>query len=198
MSYTIEARQHAKEIRNRLRKPPNAVVDRPICLTRISTAIKGENIPTITPRVVIEEPVLKCRVVIEEVVVEPPPKPPKQITFKRILEEVARYHLVSKELIMSKSRLARIVRLRHIVVVLSMRLCPSRSMASIGREFLQDHTTIISARDKMARLIETYPELKSRIDHIESIIRYGNIDKPPVAAFNQQNMAERREEGLSQ
>lgn len=154
--------RNAKEIRQRLRFPPNAVIDTGINLTRKSTAYKGDIPPPDTPP--------KRPLVIQLA----PPKPPEPafhipISMNEIVEAVCDYYGPSPASIRGPNRMAILCHARRIIVYLAVKLL-GKSLSSIGRNLNKDHTSILHAKRKIDAHLLKNPELMSEINKIEEAL----------------------------
>lgn len=172
---------HAARVRARLWNPPNAVCDTEIDLGRQSNAARE------ALRLKME----RARIEAEQI--KPPASPPKQkrqvITYpapvqipifdtERIADRTVPIESFSKlrhiqitvaeaygfgrvELI-SRRRGGILIRPRQIAMYLCT-ILTIRSLPEIGRVFNRDHTTILHARDKIARLRKTDARLNAEI-----------------------------------
>lgn len=183
MSEVSELMQHYKEVRLRLRYPPNAVPDTGINLKRAREPIA---LPLPSP-----EPVLSLA----------PPTPswssafskyqpfvaPTGLTFSSTLEiSAAEFGLTSQEL-HSKSRKHAICRPRQVAIYVAGK--QGRWSATwVARRLDLDHSTVLHAQHKIACLIETNTDLKNRILSIEAAIeaRYPSA----TTNLNEQDLAQ--------
>lgn len=91
-----------------------------------------------------------------------PPRP----TVAKILAEVCRRYKVSEIDVRSKRRTANIVMPRHIVMYLSKKLT-ELSLPQIGARLGgRDHTTVLSAVNKITALVENHPHLCAEVADI--------------------------------
>ena len=102
-----------------------------------------------------------------------PKKEAVEITPDRIKETVAQYYSVSLESLMSQRRDKEVVMPRQIAMYFfhTMLSLPYKRIASLFDR--NDHTTAISACNKIAQMIETDPSFKETVDSIETRIREG-------------------------
>lgn len=140
MNFTKEIRQNAKEIRKRLRNPPNAVPDSGFKITRISSGIKGNH----TPPEPTPEPPGPPRMKLHPAVVLP-------LTFDRIIRTVADYSGLTPGDLKSVSRRRDISHARWAAVYLGARLLKNRTMASMARELNKDHSSILYAQGQFQK-----------------------------------------------
>ena len=153
MSFEIEAKARAKEIRQRLRNPPNAVPDTGINLkkTRPDLLLKQSGaFLVVENHEPIEPPAPK------ELVFPPPPAGfdlSKQ-DMKTILKITCDYFEVTLEEVASRRRFPRLVTTRQIAAYV-IRKVTGKSFPTIGRFLGLDHSTMIHARDRVeARIVE--------------------------------------------
>ena len=89
---------------------------------------------------------------------------------KKIIKCVADYYNLSRQQITSKTRTKNISMARHISIYLCRKLL-DLPYTKIGEEFGgRDHSTVISACDKVEQQIKANPSYKQAIQEIESII----------------------------
>lgn len=152
--------QRAKEIRQRLRFPPNAVPDHGIDLTRKSTAYKGDNPPPGTP-----------------------PKKPLFVSLKKktkpeiripvlmddIVDAVCDHYGVTPNSIRSDSRISILCHTRRVVTYLASKML-GKSLSSIGRSLNKDHTSILHAKRKFNISLQRNSELLNEVNKIEASI----------------------------
>lgn len=169
MSYATEAQRRAKEIRQRLRYPPNAVPDCGIDLTRKSSAAPEEpppqpeapSITRIRVRVFIEKPTLR---------------------FSTIMAVVAQYYGLTIEQLCSSSRSANITMARHISVYLGDKLL-GRSLCAMGRDINRDHTSVLNGRRRIIKLVFNNPQVAETIDIITAKLGfYARHNRSPALA----------------
>ncbi len=127
--------QKAKEIRDRLMRPPNAVTDTPIDLKRLPKgAVWAE-----------------CRRLLTDGAVQEHHYP-KPITFPRIVQIVADYFGIGVLDISGPDRRMWCVTARQIAIYLA---CKHTKLSSnlIGQRLNRDHSTIVHSRQKMERVL---------------------------------------------
>ena len=96
---------------------------------------------------------------------------PQVITVDMIINSVAEYYHMPKEDFRAKRRTAQIVLPRHIAMFLSRKLTDI-SLPKIGEEFGgRDHTTIISACDKIGDMIEKDESFADTVKEITNLIK---------------------------
>jgi len=97
----------------------------------------------------------------------------RKISITRIIEAVAQFYKVSPKKLQQKSRKAKFIKPRQIAMYL-LREELNKSLPSIGRLFgRRDHTTVIHAHKKIAKMVQDSPELKSELEQIKNIL-YGS------------------------
>ncbi len=180
----------AKRIRQRLRYPPNAVKDPGIDLTRKSTAHKGSE-PVPDPP--IKKPLIEFR---------EPTYPALEVrfpvTFDDILEAVSQHYGVTVGILKGGSRRAHTVFARFVAIYLSLRILPTRSLKSIGRDLGKDHSTIIHARNRFLAIIAGNSQVATEVQMIEKYIETVHNSRLPLPAFHQLDLAGIRQESVSQ
>lgn len=161
MSLEVIMRQRAKEVRQRLMYPKNAVPDTGIDLKR------GIRIPSIE---VAESPLsTQPRAIVSVVEYRVIHKPP--LTFQDIIQVVADHRQTSVEDICGPIRKWHLVLTRRIIVALTRRLLPQRSVASIGRGLKKDHTSILHGEKWMKSVLPSDFNLSRCLDDLEAYIR---------------------------
>jgi len=154
MSYTIEARRNAKLVRSRLMGLSRPREAAPMII------VSQPQIEEPLPKVEQEE---QC---ISKVLLAP--------TFRRIMAVVAKHQGIEPTDLMRRTRVPKIVNARHLLIILSLRLNPNRTISSIGRKLKQDHTTIMNARDKTLKNMVENASLVRSIAELERILLYGD------------------------
>lgn len=172
-----------KEVRQRLRKPPNAVPDHGIDLTRKSTAYKGDVLPEGTPP--------KKKLVPETI--HPPLKFP--IKFDDILGAVSEFYGIGRDRLMSPERTKLPVLARRVIIHLALKMLQKRSVSSIARELDQDHTTVLHARNKINSILICDENLLSEINIIEEKILASYRLRFAVSSERECGVAEQPGEG---
>lgn len=170
----------AKLIRQRLRNPPNAVYDPGIDLTRKSTHHKGsEPNPDPAPK----------KALVEPIIVEPsyPPMDIRfPITFDDIVEAVSIHYGLTTEAIRGSCRRSHVCFARFVVVYLSLKILPGRSLKSIARDLGgRDHSTAIHARDRMTAIVAGNSQVASEVQMIENYIETVHNNKPVIPTFRE-------------
>lgn len=161
MNSVEEMQRNARLIRERLRRPPNAVPDKGINITRISSGVKGDGVPAYTPRVN----------------VDPQPPEPKvhesvkmPLTFNRILKVVADFYGLEVNDLVTGKRLQRLTKARWMAVHLGIKLLKNRSIASMAREMKKDHTSLLYARDEMDKYVSNNEMLRRVVNSLEEVV----------------------------
>lgn len=180
MSITVELQQRAKAIRNRLRRPPNAVQDTGINLSKPWNGKKGlESGSTMLPLPVFVIP--RAQVKVIEYHQDPPPPPPV-FTAEDILKFVERYTFTSIEMMKSPARDSRIVLSRMVAIYLLQRFSRTNAAAAIGRILHKDHTSILHARRKIAKEFKANSPIANTIRGFESaLLTLSGVDNPRSA-----------------
>ena len=94
----------------------------------------------------------------------PPPTPPRPATVRNIVAEVAAFHTIAAEHILSPNRKHGIVRPRQIACYLAKDLT-KLSLSQIGKRIGgRDHTTVLHTIQKVERLMATDELLANQID----------------------------------
>lgn len=94
---------------------------------------------------------------------------PKFPMMRDVKRAVSEYYLVSQADLCSVHRSVPIVRARQIAMYLCRELT-NRSFPQIGTAFDRDHTTVLHAHHKIARLIQTNPQLAEEIAALRKLI----------------------------
>lgn len=192
MSVVLEAQRTAKEIRMRLRNPPNAVQDTGINLRRYR-----ENPPPPLPPV-------EAKVAVYEIYL-PLPKPvevPKPFVRHYSMKSIFRYSSkefgVPVEQVYGQSRKKRYATARHVAVYLCSTLL-KKSLSEIGRFLHRDHTTCLNSCRVVAARLEKDLEFSEKVELIRNKINELN-DRLALSAKLEPYLAVRLEvkESLSQ
>jgi Bacterial dnaA protein helix-turn-helix len=94
----------------------------------------------------------------------PPPPPPRPPTIRNIVAEVAAFHTITADQILSPNRTHRIVRPRQIACYLARHLT-KLSVSQIGKRIGgRDHTTVLHSIQKVERLMVSDELLANQID----------------------------------
>jgi hypothetical protein len=160
-----EITENAKQIRDRLRHPPNAVHDTGIDLTKKSSSHRGDE-PNPDP------PIKKML----EMLPEPPRKryqfapSRKCLIFDDILEAVSTHYGVSIEAIRGPSRRTHTGFARFVVVHLAIKLSKKPSLSAIGRNLNKDHTSILHARNRIKAIIASNAQVAAEVKMLETYL----------------------------
>ena len=117
-----------------------------------------------------EEPITLAlaQTALSESVREPDEK--EELTPERILSAVCHYYKQKKEDVLGKGKKAEVVKARQICAYLMCEML-SLPLVSIGNILGgRDHTTIMYARDKMEKLVNTSDNTAKEVDDIKSIL----------------------------
>lgn len=161
----MDLQRHYIQVRNRLRRPPNAVEDKGIDLKR------GRPLPVIPASPPLTEkarPFHEIRVFISEQC-----RPPKVIDTNMILRAVSHHYRVGIADLKGRSRTAVIVEPRHVAIFIALRLT-IRSTTSLALELDRDHSSIIHARNKMMERIEQGDRVGTVIQFLEDGLKAGH------------------------
>ena len=162
----IDQIRRAKEIRERLRHPPNAVVDIGIDLRR------PKRIP---PKKVISEPPK----VEEPAVIEyslPPPISENEVRFEAVARAVCDLFNVTMPDLRGRCRQQWIVIPRHIAIYLALKYCRGgyRSLNSIGRLFNRDHSTVLHAKRQIEKFLLLDERVQEMVAKLERDLFHGH------------------------
>lgn len=165
MSVVQEMQSQARVIQQRLRNPPNAVMDQGINLKRKPEPVRL--VPDASLDVFGPKPPTPDDIAFGPVVCPPLPAPSRIEAIQRAV--MRKYNLTRMELISSR-RTGDIVRPRQIAMYLCKLLTP-RSLPEIGMRFGgKDHTTVLNAVRKIEAQREQDPILNAEVlDLIEAI-----------------------------
>ena len=94
---------------------------------------------------------------------------PKRITPDLIIDSVAEYYGLAPELLRGDSRKKEIAQARHVAVYLTREMT-GLSLPRIGDAFSRDHSTIINSCEKVAKLIETAPDIRNAVADLKKIV----------------------------
>ena len=117
-----------------------------------------------------EEPITLAlaQTALSESVREPDEK--EELTPERILSAICHYYKQRKEDVLGKGKKAEVVKARQICAYLMCEML-SLPLVSIGNILGgRDHTTIMYARDKMEKLVNTSDKTAKEVDDIKSIL----------------------------
>lgn len=92
------------------------------------------------------------------------------LTIEEIIESVSRYCNVQQKDILSTKRPKELVEARQFAMYLCTELLTSTPLASIGKYFNRDHTTVMHARDKITQKLEKETKMKLIISDIKDLI----------------------------
>jgi len=148
-----EIRQNAREIRARLRRPPNAVMDMGIDLKRK------------------KQPTIPLYAVVKITELEPPK--PVKVTLAMVLEATGDYYSFGKKEIIEPNRTKRVSLARHIVFYLTKKLTKIPG-SQVCFHMNRDHTCGIGSVKKISSLIESDPTISQAVYEIEQRIISGN------------------------
>ncbi len=164
MSVAIEACNHAREVRNRLRNPQNAVVDEGIDLKRKPKPVIQISAPIEPPK---PQAFWVCGPIMSYALSYGRPA----ITIRDIQKMVARQFEIDLPDIISGRRTTRLVRPRHIAMYLCRKFTTA-STTSIGRHFGgRDHATAIHAVQKITDDRATDGALDSMLTMFETNLK---------------------------
>lgn len=165
----------AKEIRQRLRYPPNAVPDPGIDLTRKSTAYKG-NEPNPDPPVkkALEEP--------KQEISYPPIDIKFPVLFSDIVDAVSTHYGVTPTAIYGASRRAHTCFARFVVIHLAFRLMRLPSFKAIGRFLNKDHSSIIHAKRRIEAIIAGNSQVAAEVQMIGAYIEANHRSAVPAVS----------------
>jgi chromosomal replication initiator protein len=96
---------------------------------------------------------------------------PRAITIAQIVELVDAEFGVTVEQIRGPRRTHQFVFARHVAQYLATRLLPAHSLPVIGRYFFRDHTSIMSARNKISRMVENNPATRALVERLGRELR---------------------------
>lgn len=174
MSLASDMAHRAKEIRDRLRSPANAVVDRGINLGRVRAAqeaastSKPESWPPKTQRI---QPKPLKSTSSEPPVIHREIEPSK-ITIPMIIQAVADHYLISSTDLTSDCRMRYLSHPRQVAYYLVQKHC-RMSSTQIGWRFGKDHTSILHGCKRIRWLTETTTEMGKVIREIDGYLRAG-------------------------
>ena len=200
MSETVELMRNYKEIRDRLRRPANAVEDKGISLKRIPLN-KEQKQNTPKSKEVLDDvigdilsPVLRCRVSVFEIPRSPLEK--RSIKIPEIIKAVCGYFQTTHEVITGKCREARPCLIRHVTFYLAW-THTELSLPEIGRRLGgRDHSTVLNGRNKIMELLLVNEPLAQAVKAIEASLLARTYEKSPdqlrpaVAAQPERDMAQ--------
>jgi hypothetical protein len=166
--------RHASEVRQRLRKPGNAVTDKPINLKRVVQVEEtAQVVPfNLDPLDVFGPRVLTLDDLAFGPVVHPDMKPqPMRIAMVATIQTVVADHFgIELRDMLSNRRTAHIVYPRQIAMYLAKTLT-LRSLPDIGRRFAgRDHTTVLHAVRKIKTQRLADPVLDAELTSLENLL----------------------------
>lgn len=99
--------------------------------------------------------------------------PEKKVTVDHIIKSVAKYHQLTPQELLERTRRAEIAKPRQIAMFLATKMTV-RSLPDIARRFGGfDHTTVLYARNSVAKRVETCGRFAADVASIEQAIRDG-------------------------
>ena len=159
-------------LRSRLFNPPNAVPDPGIDIGGKAIAAARKRIveqeteilrlSMHAPKITAPEPPLPAPIEPPKLDIGPEPRQP----IKRIQYVCAKRYGLTIDMLISPSRKRALTRSRQIAMYLAS-VMTSASLSTLGRRFQRDHTTILHAVNKIARLIGTDASLATEIEDIK-------------------------------
>jgi len=203
MSEVHDMIERAKEIRNRLRRPPNAVKDTGIDLKRG----KPFNIKDLSEKMVKEYPRFSA---IVHIVSKAPFSryPDKKISMNAIFHVVANKYGISVEKLLGKTRGHRTIKARFITYYLCRKYAPHNSYLAIGLKVKHNHTSIIYGKNNIEERMLVDPDLCEEIIALEEALFGGDYDHydernnhrdATLAPIGQPNLAcQKRREGKTE
>lgn len=154
--------RHYAEVRNRLRCPPNAVPDTGINLRRdIPPPPEPEPIGLPEDRIELtptqQRRIEKYRTSFCR----------KDVTFRNILKLAAAEFGVEYHLVLTRSRVAKVVLPRQVAFYLASKHL-QQSLSSMGKHLGLDHTSVLHGRNKVKLLVAKNPSFRDQIKAIEA------------------------------
>lgn len=182
---SVQRQYRARNIRERLLNPPNAVVDTVIDLKRGRAIgyVPGEIPPELVARIVPRKKPLRVTEPADSDLVDiarPPPATPPIVVEATVESEaqptpapfiidvmrvVARRYGRTVLDLKSTRRCAPIVRPRQIAMYVAYKVTV-HSTPRIGRAFHRDHTTVLHAIRKVRRMVESDPAIAAEVEEI--------------------------------
>jgi chromosomal replication initiator protein len=99
--------------------------------------------------------------------------PEKKVTVDHIIKSVAKFHQLTPQELLARTRRAEIARPRQIAMYLATKMTV-RSLPDIARRFGGfDHTTVLYARNSVGKKLEADPRMAAEVAAIEQAIRDG-------------------------
>ena len=94
----------------------------------------------------------------------------KEINEEKVIQVVANYYNLTDSQIKSKSRISQIALARQIAMYLCRSICGT-SYAQIGKLFNRDHSTVMTAVEKVGNMLKTDQQLSTAIQEIRKDMR---------------------------
>ena len=94
----------------------------------------------------------------------------KEINEEKVVQVVANYYNLTDSQIKSKSRISQIALARQIAMYLCRSICGT-SYAQIGKLFNRDHSTVMTAVEKVGNMLKTDQQLSTAIQEIRKDMR---------------------------
>lgn len=179
----IEARtlgQHYREVRDRLRNPPNAVPDTGIDLKR-------KKVPPIIQPIESVEPELPVSLYV--------PIKKATLTFSSTLKFVAKEFGLSSEQIRLRTRIPTISLPRQIAIYFASKN-NIKSAAWLGRYLGTDHSTVLHARDKVLAMVNRSILCKQYLDSLEEKL-LADYNGTPVPTLSQPYLGSKEAKGAA-
>lgn len=175
----------ARDIRARLRNPPNPVPDQTIDYRRnrsigyVPAHMPAELVAQIVPRkkllrviepvdsdqIDLPPPAAATTPIVAEEIVESEDQPMPVPFIIDVMRVVARRYSCSVLDLKSTRRYAPIVRPRQIAMYVAYKVT-MHSTPRIGRAFHRDHTTVLHAIRKVRRMVESDPAIAAEVEEI--------------------------------
>src|SRR5882724_1253011 len=171
--------ENYKEVRNRLRRPPNAVPDTGINLKRQKPPLSSE-----PPPIQIEPPRIEPSLPDLPLFV---PFRRTDLTFSSTLQFAAKEFNISGQQIRSRSRIQQISLPRQVAIYLAAKN-HLQSLAGMGRYLKMDHTTMIHAKQRITSLMASDDSLRGRVLALEAKI-LAAFDRIAVPAQHEPHLA---------
>jgi|SRR6516162_10273830 chromosomal replication initiator protein len=90
---------------------------------------------------------------------------------KLIVDIVAKHFGLTRQELLGRRRLPRIVLARHVAQLLTLEMVPHASLKGVGRWFGgRDHTTVLHAREAMRRKIAVDRRFAKQVEDLRRII----------------------------
>lgn len=97
------------------------------------------------------------------------PEKQETVTPEKIIRSVCSYYKITKGELMSKDKRAEIVRARQICAYLMCDML-SLPLVNVGKSLNRDHSTVIHARDKIAKDVKVNDRVAKDVDDIRNVI----------------------------